>query len=87
MSCLGLENNWGQGVLNGVGGQQVGCQRMMNVFGNTLRALGNMLKDTKKRAKYIFSIVLFPSIGSTQKGIGKRFFSAKNNCKGDSKGH
>jgi hypothetical protein len=43
-------------------------------FGNTLRALGNMSKDTKKRAKYIFCFVLFPSIGSTQKGIGILFF-------------
>jgi hypothetical protein len=28
--------------------QQKGCQRMMNMLGNTLRALGYMLKDTKK---------------------------------------
>jgi hypothetical protein len=60
---------------------------MMNVLGNALRTLGNMLKDTKKLANIYF---LFCFVSKHEEACKKAleifFFSAKNNFKGDCKG-
>lgn len=74
-------------MLNGVGGQQEGCRRMMSVLGNTLRALGNMLKDPKKMSKiYILFCFVSKHEEAHKRALEIFILNAKNNCKGDNKG-